>query len=84
MLTLLASSLAVTCSGQRDYMGVVGEPIQGGRRQQRITEDLGPFLGRPITGQQDGSLFVALANDFVEVVGFVCLERSQAKIVDDH
>ncbi len=35
MLTLPAGLLAVSFSAQRDQMGMVGEPVQGGRFHQR-------------------------------------------------
>ncbi len=42
-------------------MAMMGEPIQQGRRQGSLSEDLGPFGKGQIGGHQQGGSFIAIA-----------------------
>jgi hypothetical protein len=45
----------------------MGETIQTGRSQQGFTEEIGPFFGGTIAGEQDATPLVSFVDDVVEV-----------------
>ena len=70
-------------TGDDDDLSAVSEPIQTGRGQERIAEQVRPFLRGPVTGEQDTAAFVPLIDDVVEVLGSGRVERFEAEVVQD-
>jgi len=62
----------------------MGEPIETGRGQEWVVpEGLGPLGVVAVTGDQDRSPLVALADDLVEVLGFLGSKRPEAEVIED-
>jgi len=66
-----------------DLVGVVGEPIEGALRQDRIVEERDPLLDGAVAGQHRGPSPMPLQDHFVEVAGLLRVESAQAEVVDD-
>lgn len=58
-----------------DSHSLVHETVHGGAAHQRIREDSRPFGPVAIARHNRGHLFVALADDFVQVILHVRIER---------
>jgi hypothetical protein len=70
-------------TGDDDDLSAVSEPIQASRGQERIAEQVRPFLRGPVTGEQDTAAFVPLIDDVVEVLGGGGVERFETEVVQD-
>jgi len=46
---------------------MVGQAVQSGTGQEVVGEDFAPLLKGAVTGDDQGSLFIALGNDLVEI-----------------
>ena len=64
-------------------MGVVEQAIHGGAGEERVAEESVQLVDGAVGGQQGGGVLVALADDLVEVDGFVAREGAQAEVVED-
>ena len=53
----------VAASGDRDYFGVVQEPVQDGAGSGHVVEQLAPFLDGPVGCHERGAVFVAAHDD---------------------
>jgi hypothetical protein len=63
--------------------GPVGQPIERGRGEQRLAEEVRPLGPVAVRGQQNGGLLIAFVDDVVEVLGAGRAEGLQAEIVKD-
>ena len=68
LLPLLRALSSEAGSGDDDHVSTVGQAIQAGRGEQRIAEQLRPFLRGTIAGEQDAAALVPLVDDVVEVL----------------
>ena len=59
------------------------EAIQGRRCKKRVAEEFRPLLYRAVGGENQGSMFIALANDLVEVVRSGMAERFESPVVEN-
>ena len=62
---------------------MVGEPVEQGAGEALAAEDVGPFVEGQVAGDQGGSAFVALREDFEEKFGAGLRQRHEAEFVDD-
>lgn len=76
-------TLSVTLAGEGHNMGVMGEPVECGRGKEGISEDLVPFLGGTVAGEQDRAMLVTFADDLIEILDGLWRERNQAEVVED-
>jgi hypothetical protein len=55
----------------RDHhrLGVMRQPVQPGRGEQRIAEQVWPLGWRTVTGQEDAANFVPFINHVIEIGG---------------
>jgi hypothetical protein len=60
---------AIAGAGDDHHLRVVGQTIQASRGQERIAEQLGPFLEGTVAGQQDAALLIPAIDDVLEVLG---------------
>jgi hypothetical protein len=66
-----------------DEVRPMGQPIEGGRSQQRFAEELGPLGAVAIRGQQNGAPFISLVDDVVQIFGAGGPEALEPEIVED-
>ena len=52
-----------------DEVRAVGQAIEGGRGEQGLAEEVGPFGPVAVAGQEDRAAFVAFVDDVVEILG---------------
>ena len=60
---------AEALAGDLDEVRPVGQPIEGGRGEQGLAEELRPFRPVAIRGQENRAPFIPLVDDVVEVLG---------------
>jgi hypothetical protein len=61
----------------------VQDPVQDGRGDDRVAEDLVPLGEAPVRGQDQGSLFVAAGDELEKQVSSVPVYGDVAGLVDD-
>lgn len=66
-----------------DHVRMMDEPIEDGRSDRIIIEDLAPILERAVGGEDHGALFVPVGHDLEEKVGAILVERQEAQLIDD-
>lgn len=66
-----------------DHVRMMDEPIEDGRSDRIIIEDLAPILERAVGGEDHGALFVTVGHDLEEKVGAILVERQEAQLIDD-
>jgi hypothetical protein len=59
------------------------DPVQDGRRDHRITEDLVPLREAAVGGQDQGAFFVAAGDELEEQMSAVPVDGDVADLVDD-
>ena len=64
-------------------VGVGGEPVDGGLREQRVGGHGEPVGGFPVAGDNAGVLVVSFHDQFVEVRGGRGIQRAEGEVVDD-
>ena len=57
-----------------DHVRMMDEPIEDGRSDRIIIEDLAPILERAVGGEDHGALFVTVGHDLEEKVGAILVE----------
>jgi hypothetical protein len=66
-----------------DLIGVVGEAVDGGLREDRVIEQRDPLVDRPIAREERRRAPMALEDDLVEVARLARVEAPEAEVVDD-
>jgi hypothetical protein len=66
-----------------DEVGAVGEPVEGGRGQERLAEEVRPLGPIAVAGQQDRGLLIPLVDDVIEVLGPGRAQGFEAEVVED-
>jgi hypothetical protein len=75
--------VAVGVALDRHDLAVVEEAVHRRARQEGIAEERRHLLDGSVRGDDQRTAPVALADDLVEVGGFVAAKRHQAEVVDD-
>ena len=68
-------------TGDDDHVGAVIEPIQTGRSQQGVSEQVGPFFGCTVAGEDDATSLVACVDDIIEIFGCRRMQRFEPKVI---
>ena len=63
-------------------MGMMREPVERRRREQRALKQIGPFGERPVRGDDERAAFVALLDHFVEIFRSGRGQRLEAEVVE--
>jgi len=74
-------SFSIAFSLDEDLVGIVGQAIEDGVGDQRISKELHPFLDMATAGHDDGRGTVAFGDNFVKVVGLFGSEFLEAEVV---
>src|SRR5262245_34679084 len=70
-------------AGDLDEVRAVRQAIEGGRGEERLAEEVGPFSSVAVGSQEDGATFVPLVNDVVEILGAGRPQRFEPEVVED-
>ena len=75
---------AIAFAGDGDNFGVMEEPIEnGGSEGGIVIEDTGPLFERLVCGENNGAMFIALADDLKEEVGAGLIDGEVAEFIND-
>ena len=82
VLNLLFHPIAFT--GDGDNFGVMEEPIEhGGSEGGIVVEDAGPLFEGLVGRENNGTMFIALADDLEEQVGTGLIDRQVTEFIND-
>ena len=70
-------------AGDDDLVGVVRQPIQRGRGEERALEQVRPLGEGAVAGDDERALLVALVDDLVEVLGSGRVQGLEPEVVED-
>src|SRR5262249_41062288 len=76
-------ALAVAGPLDDDLVAGVGQAVQGSVPQDRVGEQREPFVHRPIAGDGEAGLALAVDDELVEVDRLLGAEALQAEVVQD-
>ena len=76
-------TLAETITPDDEGVAVMGEAIKGGAGEQVVVENAAPFGEGAIAGNNEGGVFVAFGDNFIQVLSGLRGERLQAEIIED-
>ena len=75
---------AVAFSFDDDRFAVMKKPVEnGGGHSGIVIEDRGPLFERFISGQTDGSTFIASADDLEKQIGASFVDRHIPELIED-
>lgn len=72
----------VAVAFEADDLGVVDDPVDHGRSDGQVSEDVAPAGEREVRRQDHGGVFVAAGDELEEKVRGVLIERDVAYFVD--
>ena len=78
---LFLQAIAVASYG--GDVAVAQEPVQDGRRHDRVPEDLAPLSDAAVAGQYDAASLVAPLDELEEQMRRVVFQRRIAQLIDD-
>ena len=64
-------------------LGVVQKTIQDRARRWHVTQELAPFLQRPIAGHDGGAIFIPAHDHIEKMLAGVPRQLFEAKIIDE-
>lgn len=68
LLNLASPALSTIASpSDDDHFGPAEPAVQAGRCQEWIQEQVGPFVGGPVAGEQDTAALVAFVDHIIQV-----------------
>ena len=73
-------SQAVACAFDPDDDGVVEEPVEEGRCDDGVSEDVAPFGEASVGGEDHGSFFATRVDDLEEEACAACAARPKPRL----